>query len=66
MREELFYQMLLTTVPNFRCSLHHFCRVHTALAALAAEKQSLMSKLALIDGELEVKKVKLNKSYGKK
>jgi hypothetical protein len=28
-------------------------RVHTALAALSAEKQNLLSKLAMIDGALE-------------
>ena len=33
-------------------------RVHTALAALAAEKQALMSKLATIDSALEVDKKK--------
>jgi hypothetical protein len=33
-------------------------RVQTALAALAAEKQMLMSKLALVDSELEQKRVK--------
>lgn len=33
-------------------------RVQTALAALAAEKQMLMSKLALVESELEQKRVK--------
>ena len=33
-------------------------RVQTALAALAAEKQMLMSKLAVVESELEQKKVK--------
>ena len=33
-------------------------RVQTALAALAAEKQMLMSKLAMVESELEHKRVK--------
>ena len=34
-------------------------RVQTALAALAAEKQLLLSKLAMVDSELEQKRVKV-------
>jgi hypothetical protein len=41
-------------------------RVHTALAALTAEKMALLNKLALIDSELEVKKVRTNKNASKK
>mmetsp|Transcript_2634 Transcript_2634/g.2751 ORF Transcript_2634/g.2751 Transcript_2634/m.2751 type:complete len:107 (+) Transcript_2634:98-418(+) len=41
-------------------------RVHTSLAALAATKLNLLNKLAIIDSELEVKKIKTNKSYTKK
>jgi hypothetical protein len=34
-------------------------RVQTALAALAAEKQLLLSKLAMVDSELEQKRIKV-------
>ena len=37
---------------------HSHLRVQTALAALAAEKQMLMSKLAMVESELEHKRVK--------
>ena len=38
--------------------LRYSYRVQTALAALAAEKQMLMSKLAMVESELEHKRVK--------
>jgi len=34
-------------------------RVHTALAALTAEKQALVAKLHMIDSALETKKKKI-------
>lgn len=50
------------TMDTFRTSMST-ARVHTALAALAAEKQALMSKLQSIDAALETtEKKKVSKT----
>jgi hypothetical protein len=57
------FVFILTFIHQY---MYTYIRVHTTLAALAATKLNLLNKLALIDSELEVKKVKLNKSHAKK
>ena len=48
---------LIAPLESFRTSMST-ARVHTALAALTAEKQALIAKLHMIDSALETKKKK--------
>lgn len=52
-------------IETFRSTMDT-ARVHTALAALSAERQALMSKLAYIDSALEAEGKKKTSLIGKK
>ena len=56
--DEIIHLTPLSSHLDHFLSLRCFYRVQTALAALAAEKQMLMSKLAMVESELEHKRVK--------